>query len=189
MREVASTAPVLRDEVLDRARAGDNEAFGVLVRTHQKSVFSLAWRMLNQRELAEDLAQDVFLELHRRMASIESLDHLGFWLRRVTTHRAIDRLRRRGDQVLTDLDESRDVAENVYAEDPIWQRQVGRLLTELQPDARAVLLLRYQEDLDPTDIAAVLTMPVNTVKSHLKRSLAALRIKVLGGASTGANDE
>jgi RNA polymerase sigma-70 factor, ECF subfamily len=180
MNEVANTLFTQRDDVLERARAGDTQAFGALVRMHQKAVYSLALRMLNRRELAEDLAQDVFLELHRRLASIESLDHLGFWLRRVATNRAIDRVRRQGDAVLTDLDSTADLPVAANAEDPLWQRQVERLLQQLQPDARAVLLLRYQEDLDPPEIAEVLSMPLNTVKSHLKRSLAALRVKVLG---------
>jgi RNA polymerase sigma-70 factor (ECF subfamily) len=52
---------------------------------------------------------------------------------------------------------------------------LSALLQNLTPDARAVVLLRYQEDLDPTDIARTLDMPVNTVKSHLKRSLESLR--------------
>ena len=54
------------------------------------------------------------------------------------------------------------------------------LLAELSPPARAVLLLRYQEDLDPQDIARTLDMPLNTVKSHLKRSLESMREKTAG---------
>ncbi|HEY0799790.1 MAG TPA: sigma-70 family RNA polymerase sigma factor, partial [Steroidobacteraceae bacterium] len=54
------------------------------------------------------------------------------------------------------------------------------LLAELSPPARAVLLLRYQEDLDPQDIARTLDMPLNTVKSHLKRSLESMREKIVG---------
>jgi RNA polymerase sigma-70 factor, ECF subfamily len=59
--------------------------------------------------------------------------------------------------------------------DPLLQRHLWRLLSNLSPPARAVLLLRYQEDLDPIDIARTLDMPINTVKSHLKRSLEILR--------------
>ena len=61
-------------------------------------------------------------------------------------------------------------------------RQLGRLVEKgkLQPDARAVMALRYQEDLDPTDIAALLDMPLSTVKSHLRRSLEWLRTQCAG---------
>ena len=66
------------DALLARARAGDANAFADLVRAHQGSVFSIGYRMLNRRDAAEDLAQDVFLQLYRRLGSIESLEHLGF---------------------------------------------------------------------------------------------------------------
>ena len=76
--------------LLGRARQGDDMAFAALVRTHQASVFSIGLRMLNRRDAAEDLAQDVFLQLYRKLDSIESVEHLGFWLRRVAANLAID---------------------------------------------------------------------------------------------------
>ena len=71
-----------------------------------------------------------------------------------------------------------DGAEFFSAEDqtdPLLQCHLRALLAHLSPPARAVLLLRYQEDLDPMDIARTLDMPINTVKSHLKRSLEIMR--------------
>src|SRR6478752_4748770 len=82
------------DSLLAQARAGDRDAFATLVRAHQGSVFSIGLRMLSRRDAAEDLAQDVFLQLYRKLDSIESLEHLGFWLRRVAANLAIDWLRR-----------------------------------------------------------------------------------------------
>ena len=82
------------EEVLSRALAGEAAAFGILVRQHQRTVFSLALRMLSDRHKAEDLAQEVFLQLHRNLAAVTSTTHLVFWLRKVTVNRAIDRLRR-----------------------------------------------------------------------------------------------
>ncbi len=64
--------------------------------------------------------------------------------------------------------------------DPIIGTRVRQLLLELAPDARAVMLLRFQEDLDPTEIAEVLAMPVPTVKSHLRRALEWLRVQMHG---------
>ena len=64
--------------------------------------------------------------------------------------------------------------------DPLMSRELARLLGELAPAARAVMVLRYQEDRDVAEIAAALDMPVNTVKSHIKRSLTALRGKMIG---------
>ncbi len=66
----------------------------------------------------------------------------------------------------------------------LLQRHLRDLLSDLSPPARAVLLLRFQEDLDPTDIAQTLDMPINTVKSHLKRSLETMREKTIGMQSS-----
>jgi len=161
--------------LLERASAGDTAAFAALVRRHQRSVYSLSLRMLADRFQAEDLAQEVFLQLHRSIRSVESETHLAFWLRRVTVNRAIDRLRREPPLSQAALSEADGLAAEPSEIDPILERRLRALLRELAPAARAVVLLRYQEDLDPTEIARTLKMPLNTVKSHLKRSLAALR--------------
>ncbi len=69
--------------------------FAQLVDEHQSMVFSLAWRMTGDRGLAEEIAQDVFLELDRNMNRIENPQHALFWLRRVAMSRSADALRRR----------------------------------------------------------------------------------------------
>lgn len=173
--------------LLERAIAGDTSAFAALVRRHQRSVYSLSLRMLSDRFQAEDLAQEVFLQLYRSIQSVESEAHLSFWLRRVTMNRAIDRLRREPPLTEAALAEADALAIEPAEVDPILERRLRGLLRELPPAARAVVLLRFQEDLDPTEIARTLKMPVNTVKSHLRRSLAALR-EQLAGAGADAND-
>jgi RNA polymerase sigma-70 factor (ECF subfamily) len=168
------------DGLLARARAGDAGAFAELVRAHQGSVFSIGYRMLNRRDAAEDLAQDVFLQLYRKLEHIESLEHLGFWLRRVAANLAIDWLRRLPHTTTQPLDDGAAVAAPHREEDPLMSRELERLLGELTPSARAVMLLRYQEDLDVAEVGAALDMPVNTVKSHIKRSLTQLRSRMIG---------
>jgi RNA polymerase sigma-70 factor (ECF subfamily) len=163
------------DAVLSRALAGEAAAFGLLVRQHQRTVFSLALRMLSDRHKAEDLAQEVFLQLHRSLASITSAAHLVFWLRKVTVNRAIDRLRREPKIAAVPLQEAEMVAGEGHDHDPLLSQRLRALVGQLAPAPRAVLLLRYQEDMDPTQIATALGMSLNTVKSHLKRSLARLR--------------
>jgi RNA polymerase sigma-70 factor (ECF subfamily) len=158
-----------------RARAGERHAFAALVRAQQRMVYGIAVRMLGDRALAEDVAQEVFLSLHRSLKSIESLAHLKFWLRRATSHRGIDRLRARGEVILAPLASAEQLPAPAREADPLLEQRLQQLLLLLTPPARAVLLLRYQQDLDPAEIARTLDMPVNTVKSHLKRSLETLR--------------
>jgi RNA polymerase sigma-70 factor, ECF subfamily len=178
----------LLDDELAKARSGVRTALAVLVQAHQRAVYSLALRMLGARDLAEDLTQDVFMQLNGNLRTIESNKHLGFWLRRVTANRAIDQLRRRSRVQMTSLEDEQPIFSAEDDSDPLLQRHLRDLLLELSPAARAVLLLRYQEDLDPTDIAQTLDMPINTVKSHLKRSLETMREKSLGMQSTRCED-
>jgi RNA polymerase sigma-70 factor, ECF subfamily len=161
-------------EVLAAAQTGEQGAFATLVRMHERMVFSLALRMLAQRDAAEDLAQEVFLQLHLKLATLTSPEHARYWLRRTATHRAIDRIRRREPYETAPLEEAEGIA-TASEDDPMLARELRRQLLDLAPAARAVVLLRYQEDLDPTDIARTLDMSINTVKSHLKRSIAVLR--------------
>jgi RNA polymerase sigma-70 factor (ECF subfamily) len=175
------------DDLLARALAMDMSAFAALVRMHQRSVYSLALRMLSDRHAAEDLAQEVFLQMHRNLSSLQSGAHLAFWLRKVTMNRAIDRLRRERPHEVASLDEADELASEANDPDPLLQRRLARLVGQLPPAPRAVLLLRYQEDLDPTSIARALGMSINTVKSHLKRSLAVLRDR-LAGRDAAATD-
>jgi RNA polymerase sigma-70 factor, ECF subfamily len=171
------------DELLSRARAGESPAFAALVRRYQRPVYSIALRMLYDRHKAEDLAQEVFLQLHRMLGSIESDAHLAFWLRRVTAHRAIDRIRQEPKYEIAPLNEADAVASEQGDDDPLLRRRLGEWVAQLAPIPRAVVLLRYQEDLDPVDIARTLDMSINTVKSHLKRSLTTLRVRALNAAN------
>ena len=141
-------------------------------------VFSLAWHFLRDRALAEELAQEVFLELHRHLGRIESPAHLVFWLRKVASRRCIDQTRRRSFWPKFRLDEVPEPAARTRETDPMLSRALARLVASLPEKARLVVIMRYQEDLDPADIAQVLDMPVATVKSHLQRSLELLRDKL-----------
>jgi RNA polymerase sigma-70 factor (ECF subfamily) len=172
---VSEEASCQSEEWLTRALAGDAAAFGMLVRMHQRSVYSLALRMVSDRQNAEDLAQEVFLQLHRNLAAIESGAHLAFWLRKVTLNRSIDRLRREPKLEAMSLEAAKGVVSEAADADPLLAHRLSTLVAQLPAAPRAVLLLRYQEDLDPIEIARTLGMSINTVKSHLKRSLSLLR--------------
>jgi RNA polymerase sigma-70 factor (ECF subfamily) len=160
------------------AAAGDRDAFAALVREHQSMVFSIACNFLRDEGSAEELAQEVFLELYRALPSLDSAAHVTNWLRRVTAHRSIDESRRRARRPGIALEDVPEPASPPVSGDPMMAALLGRLTASLPAKARAVVVLRFQEDLEPAEIAGVLDMPVNTVKSHLQRSLAMLRGKL-----------
>ena len=160
------------------AGPGAASQFREIVKVHQARVYSIAFRILGDRGTAEEVAQDVFLELYRVMGSIGSDQHLTAWLRRVAVHRATDAYRRRS-RTLHNAAEFEDwMLEAPNADQPCsdpWT--VEKLLLSLPPTQRVVVLLRYQEDMEPPEIAAALAMPIATVKSHLQRALKLLRSK------------
>lgn len=155
------------------------ETFRGLVERHQGRVFSIALRILGESGSAEEAAQDVFLELHRTLPRLESDEHVTAWLRRVTCHRATDALRRRasrGDGAAEEYQDGMALRPVVRDFLPLMNR-VEQLLLTLPPAQRSVMVLRYQEDLEPEDIALELKMPVATVRSYLQRAVKMLRAK------------
>jgi len=151
------------------------------MREHQSMVFSIARRILHDPSLAEEVAQDVFFELYGQLPSLASQEHVVHWLRRVTVHRSIDqarrRLRRPQDHAAVSF-AAPGVAEPAAAQqetDPWLSDRLRQMIASLPIVPRTVVVLRYQEDLMPEEIAAVLAMPVATVKSHLQRALKVLR--------------
>lgn len=141
-------------------------------------VFGLAYHFLRDRGLAEELAQEVFLELYRCLGTIDSPAHLVFWLRKVAVRRCIDQTRRRAFWPKLRLDDVPEPAAKSSEADPMLSRALARLVASLPEKPRLVVILRYQEDLEPAEIAQLLEMPVATVKSHLHRSLDVLRDKL-----------
>jgi RNA polymerase sigma-70 factor, ECF subfamily len=141
-------------------------------------VYSLAWRFLHDRGLAEEVAQEVFLSLHRNLRGIRSPAHAVCWLRKVTAQRAIDEGRKRSRRPGVALELVAEPAAGEPARDPMLQETLRRMVASLPEAPRMVMVLRYQEDLDPLEIAKTLEMPLGTVKSHLQRSLALLREKL-----------
>ena len=148
-------------------------------------VFSVAYHFLHDRPAAEEVAQEVFLSLHRHMRDLQSAAHAGFWLRKVAVQRSLDEARRRKRRPQVSLEVVGEPAAQgpqsgpeTPGRDPMLGETLRRLIASLPEAPRMVMILRYQEDLDPSEIAAILRMPVGTVKSHLQRSLALLREKL-----------
>ena len=158
-------------------------AFREVVETHQGMVFSLALRVTRERGAAEEVAQDVFLELHRSAEKLANSEHMRFWLRRVTVHRATDAIRKRGRQPEAAAEEWDDGAESLagaaepFRMTPAVEARLEELLGSLPEVLRISVVLRYQEDMLPEEIALLLKQPLATVKSHLQRGLKLLRRK------------
>lgn len=146
-------------------------------------VFSLAYHFLRDAALAEELAQDVFLELHLHWREIRSAEHLRFWLRKTASRKCVDQARRRKFRSHLSLEQAPEPFSWMPAADPMLKEYIEQLIGTLPELPRMMVILRFQEELDPAEIAELLDMPLPTVKSHLQRSLALLRRKI--EATTG----
>ena len=179
-QQLAAAADTENPDLLARAKAGDQAAFAALIRRHQNMVFSVALHMLRSRPAAEDMAQEVFLELYRSLNRLESEAHVVSWLRRVAGHRCIDEIRRRNHRQEFATDTLPEPGHTPQPREVFAADRLQELVADLPDNARMVVVLRYQEEMEPTEIADALGMPVNTVKSHLRRSILALRERLMG---------
>ena len=167
---------------MERARAGDVEAFGALVVAHQQFVYNLAWRALGDEHEAQDAAQEAFIRVWQALPNFRGQAQFRTWLYRIVTNLCYSRLPRLRQQVaaLGDL-EMGSLPDEAQA-DPADQAEAGeqRAFLWQQIDAlpesyRVLVMLRYQQGLAYEEIATVMSLPLGTVKTGLFRARARLR--------------
>jgi RNA polymerase sigma-70 factor (ECF subfamily) len=151
--------------------------FPGLLRANEAMVYSIAYHFLRDRALAEELSQDVFLQLHQNLSKFTSRAHVVHWLRKVTSHRCIDRARRRALVQEVDIEKLPEPSVDQKLRDPLLSDRLRKLVGSLPDKRRLLVILRYQEDMQPEEIAKVLGMPVRTVRTQLFRTLEHLREK------------
>jgi RNA polymerase sigma-70 factor (ECF subfamily) len=162
------------------AAQGDAAAFRALVDRYRDRVLALAWRMVGEAQLAEEVAQDSFVRAWQALPRFRGESRFSTWLYRITVRRAYDARmamnRRRGHELEVEPSALDRLA--TVEDEPGSARlrlRLEHLLSELPETSRAVLTLFYVADQSITDIAGVLGLPAGTVKTHLFRSREALR--------------
>lgn len=164
-------------ELLRRAQEGDDGAFARLAKPCLDPAYRLALRLLGDPQEAEDAVQDALYKAWRALPHFRGEAKFSTWLYRIVWRVSTDRLRRPASLPLDA--ELKDVSED-YDPESQWegieaQREVERALSRLSAPYRAVLTLYYVEDLPVREIAAILQLPVGTVKTHLHRARQALK--------------
>src|SRR5688572_11664594 len=118
MTAMVTEALLVMPDALERARRGDHEAFAEIITEHEGMVYSLAYHFFHDRGRAEEIAQDVFLQLYRSLGSLEPPSHVVHWLRQVTTRRCIDQVRRARLRAVS-LEEAGEIAGKERSSDPL----------------------------------------------------------------------
>lgn len=179
-----------------RLVARDESAFNELVRTYERRVFALVFRMLGRRDEAEDLAQEVFVQVFKAIDQFRGDSKLSTWIYRIAVNLCKNRtkyLSRRHAHDQDDVDAMAERAAFTSAKG-VSVGDIGRpdemvegmqlevvvklAIAQLEPDFRHVLVLRDVEDLSYEEIAAVTNLPDGTVKSRIHRARAQLRALV-----------
>jgi len=151
--------------------------FESAVREHQKMVYGIACNFFHNAALAEEVAQDVFLQLYENRLSVTAGPHCVAWLRRSTLHRCIDATRKASFRQEVQVDVLPEVPADSPETDPLLQEGLRRLIASLPETQRSVMILRFGEDMDADEIGRTLQLPVRTVWSHLQRATALIREK------------
>ena len=166
-----------------RAREGDTVAFGELVAAHEQTVLRTAWRLVRNVEDARDIAQEVFLRLHRHLSTINPDRDPAPWLYRVTVNLGLSALRRRRRRPESALESAHWAAE-ISAGQPEQERLgeaadarrlLASVLDRLSDKERAAIVLRDLEGLDMDEVARALGCRRGTVRAHLSRGRLKLR--------------
>lgn len=172
-----TTIGELDQTIVERARRGDTDAFAQIVRHYQTPVYNLAFRMLGDAAEAEDAAQETFLRAYSQLKSYSPERKFMTWLLSIGAHYCIDRLRRRRLSWVS-LDEG-SIQETLAAPEPGPEEtaftreraeQVHSLLQKLSPASRAVVVLKYWNDLDVETIARMTGDSAGAVKVKLFRA-------------------
>jgi len=180
-------------EVVLQARAGQDAAYRELIRRYERPVFALLFRMVRDRELAEDLAQETFIKALNAIESYRPEFKFSSWIFKIANNAAIDHLRRRElDTLSLDGSPHAETPEAMQATalqiggrqesplDAVEARELGGMIEEaigrLRPEYRSCILLRHVEGRAYEEIAEILNLPLGTVKTYIHRARNELRL-------------
>jgi len=180
-----SAASQAEDGVLiQKSLAGDNDAFGQLVKKHHDLLFNLSFRMLGNREEAEDVLQQVFIEAYRHLKDFQRQSQFSTWLYSITLNRTRNCLRSRKSRPSVSIDPNWSdedshseiqLADHSPTPDKILEKQsdlewLHKNVKTLSADYQAIVALHYFQSLPLQEVAERLSRPLATVKVYLHRA-------------------
>jgi RNA polymerase sigma factor (sigma-70 family) len=187
--------PLNEQDLILRAKSGDVAAFEALVQTHQQIALRVAFLVVGDRTVAEDVTQEAFVKAYRAVARFRVDGSFRPWLLRIVRNEALNQRRRRGRQERLSLRLANDPVSGGAAPSPetkvisgVERQTVLEAVNELPDRYREVVTHRYLLGLSEAETAAMLRIPVGTVKSRTARALERLE-RSLSGLREGHSDE
>ena len=192
MADLTALASLSDQEVVLQAREGLEAAYRELIRRYERPIFSLIYRMVRDRALAEDLSQETFIKALNAIDSYRPEYKFSSWIFKIANNAAIDQIRRReldtlsldGSPHATTPDEIEATALQVSArglsplealESSELGGQIEQAIGRLRPEYRSCILLRHVEGLAYEEIAELMNLPLGTVKTYIHRARNELR--------------
>jgi RNA polymerase sigma-70 factor (ECF subfamily) len=173
------------------ARNGDRSAFAELVQLYKDKIYYLAYRMLNNKQEAEDAVQETFLRVYTNLHKYDENQKFSTWIFRIGTNLCIDRLRRRKNTYSLDADMTDGEGNDFYSLMPAdedtpekqiivseTRQQIRSAIDALPEKYKSVVILRYLHDLSLQEISDILEMPVTTIKTRVHRGREYLKKKL-----------
>lgn len=175
--------PESETELIARAKSGEKEAFGALVRMYQKPVYNLAYRFVRDHDAADDITQDAFIRAYKALDSFIEGKSFRNWILTIASNLALNSLRRRKhetpldqsvwEETQADPNPSANPHERVVASS--LRNKITEAVDKLPEEFKAVFVLRTYEDMSYAEIADALKIESGTVMSRLSRARARLK--------------
>jgi RNA polymerase sigma-70 factor, ECF subfamily len=175
-------------QLVKASQHGDQDAFAFLMQRHQRRVFTMVLRMLQDYDEASEITQEAFLAAWRGLPAFRGEAHFPTWLYRIAYHCGVRQLERRkqeralqaamqAERILEGVNKAQQAEEIVERHD--WQAIVREQLEKLPDKYRLVLILRHLQEMTYEEMADILTIPVGTIKTHLFRARHLLKERLL----------
>lgn len=175
--------------LLERAKAGDVNAFEQLIEGYQRKIFNIALRMVGNYDDASDLAQEVLIRIYKSIGGFKEQSSFSTWVYRITTNVCLDDIRKKKNKKVISLDEeiklddgemprqleSDDAGPLELAERKELKKAVSRAINSLSEEHRLVVVLRDIQGFSYEEIAKAIKCPEGTVKSRINRARQALK--------------
>lgn len=170
------------EELVETLVTGDIAAFEVILTRYEKAIWNHLRRLTGSTEDATDLTQETFIKLYQKRHLVDPAGNFKNWLYRVATNTAYDAMRKKHHIIEVPIDNSDESPETIppelaysITEEKILSHDIEQALSKITPHYRNILLLYYREGFGYEELSVLLEIPLNTVKTHLRRAKQSLR--------------
>jgi len=171
-------------EILKSAKKGDMEAFERLLLIYEKPIYGYIFRLVGRKEDAEDLTQETFVKIYRSITTVDLEKNFKAWIYKIATNTVYDWFKhKKGRPELFIIDDENSNFETIDASQPYYNIEasydIESALAKIKPVYKTVLLLLYWRDLDYKEIAEIMSLPINTIKTYIRRAKIALAEEII----------